>query len=210
MKKVFFSLFLFSSVFVLTNCGNTENNEEVKNEEINIEKTQETIDINGVQHFIEKMGEGEPLLVLHGGPGLFHDYLVPHFESLAADYQIIFYDQRGCGRTDFPKDTSTINIENYIEDLEAIRKHLKLEKLNLVGHSWGALLAMNYAKKYPKNLNRLVLISPAPGNSDYFDQTFSNMQHKRTEEDTKELVQTMMSNEFEKRDKEVFKSYFAW
>ncbi len=209
MKKVFFSLLLFSSLLVLTNCGNSNNQRETKNdstkEGVNIKTTQETIDINGVKHFIKKMGEGEPLIVLHGGPGLFHDYLVPHFKNLAKDYQIIFYDQRGCGKTEFPQDTSSINIETYVEDLESIRIHLKIEKLNLVGHSWGSLLAMTYAKKYPNNLNRLILISPAPSNSNYFDQTFSNMQQKRSEEDTKELVQTMMSAAFEKREEEAFK-----
>ncbi len=208
MKKVFFSLLLFSSFFALTNCGNS-NNDEVKNEEVEEEvkvaTSQETVEINGVKHFIEKIGEGEPLVVLHGGPGLFHDYLVPHFKSLSKKYQIIFYDQRGCGKTEFPQDTASINIDTYVEDLEAIRNHLELEKLNLVGHSWGSLVALNYAKKYASNLKRLVLISPAPGNSDYFDQTFSNMQQKRSDEDTKELVQTMMSAEFEKREETAFK-----
>ncbi len=209
MKKIFFSLFLFTSALILINCGNT-NKEDTKKEEVKVEKnieiTSETVEINGVNHFISKMGEGEPLLVIHGGPGLFHDYLVPHFKSLAKKYQVIFYDQRGCGKTDFPTDTSSINIETYVEDLEGIRSHLKLEKLNLIGHSWGSLLAINYAKKYNANVNRLVLISPAPGNSDYFDQTFSNMQQKRSEEDTKSLVEAMISSGFEKREKDIFKN----
>ena len=202
-------MLLVSSFIVLTNCGNSNNQETINNEEtteiVNIQTTNETVEINGVKHYIEKMGEGEPLVVLHGGPGLFHDYLVPHFKNLAQEYQIIFYDQRGCGKTDFPQDTSSINIETYVEDLEAIRIYLKLDKLNLIGHSWGSLLALTYAKKYPDNLNRLILISPAPGNSDYFDETFSNMQQKRSEEDTKELVQTMMSSAFEKREEKAFK-----
>ena len=209
MKKVFFTLLFFSSFLVLTNCGTSSNQETVDSKEsiesVSMETTTEVVEINGVKHFIEKMGEGEPLVILHGGPGLFHDYLVPHFKNLAQDYQIIFYDQRGCGKTEFPQDTSTINIETYVEDLEAIRNHLKLEKLNLIGHSWGSLLSLNYAKKYPNNLERLILVSPAPGNSAYFDETFSNMQQKRTEEDTKELVQTMMSADFEKRENEAFK-----
>ncbi|MDB4533355.1 alpha/beta fold hydrolase [Vicingaceae bacterium] len=208
MKKIFFSLLLISSALILSNCGNSTKETPTKedgNVEENIKIATETIAINGVNHFISKMGEGEPLLVLHGGPGLFHNYLVPHFKNLAKEYQIIFYDQRGCGNTDFPTDTSSINLQTYIEDLEAIRTHLKIEKLNLVGHSWGSLLAINYAKKYNTNIKRLVLISPAPGNSNYFDATFSNMQKKRTEEDTKNLVQTMMSPEFEKRNEESFK-----
>jgi proline iminopeptidase len=194
---------------MLNSCGNSENqgNKEDKENQnvIKIEKSQETIEINGVKHFVEKIGTGEPMLVLHGGPGLFHDYLVPHFENLAKKYQIIFYDQRGCGQTDFPQDTSSINVESYIEDLEVLRNHLKIEKLNLVGHSWGTLIAINYAKKYPANLNRMILISPSPSNSDYFDQTFNNMQKKRTEEDTRDLIQAMMSKEFENREEKSFR-----
>jgi proline iminopeptidase len=206
MKNIYFSLFLFSSALILSNCGNPNKEIATKEEnKVEIEITSETVKVNGVNHFISKMGSGEPLLVIHGGPGLFHDYLVPHFKSLAENYQIIFYDQRGCGKTDFPADTSSVNIDTYVEDLEGIRNHLKIEKLDLVGHSWGSLLAINYSKKYKNNINRLILISPAPGNSDYFDETFRNMQKKRSEENTKELVQTMMSSAFEKRDEETFK-----
>mgnify|MGYP001306331519 FL=1 len=206
MKNILFSLFLLSFALILSNCGNL-NKEAVNKEEnkVEIEITNETIEINGVNHFISKMGSGEPLLVIHGGPGLFHNYLVPHFKSLAENYQIIFYDQRGCGKTDFPADTSSVNIDTYVEDLEGIRNHLKIEKLDLIGHSWGSLLAINYSKKYKNKIKRLILISPAPGNSDYFDETFRNMQKKRSEENTKELVQTMMSSAFEKRDEETFK-----
>ncbi len=210
MKKLFFAILFFPLIMFIAGCGSNSNEKESNNnqenkEEAIVEKTQETVEINGVKHFIEKMGSGEPLLVLHGGPGLSHDYLVPGFESLAKKYQIIFYDQRGCGKSDFPKDTSSIKIESYVEDLEGIRNYLKIDKLNLVGHSWGTLVALNYAKKNPEKLKRLILISPAPVNSEYFDLTFKNMQKKRTENDTKELIQTMMSKEFENREEKTFR-----
>ncbi len=208
MKKVFFSSLFFSFIAIMTSCGGDQGKDNTnlgQEDSIVIERTQEIVEINGVKHFIEKMGTGEPLLVLHGGPGLFHDYLVPGFKSLAKKYQIIFYDQRGCGKTDFPKDTASINIGTYVEDLEGIRNYLKIDKLNLIGHSWGTIIALDYAKKYPNNLKRLILVSPAPTNSDFFDQTFSNMQKKRTEADTKELIQTMMSKEFENREEKSFR-----
>jgi proline iminopeptidase len=210
MKKILFSSYLILAAILLVNCGTSE----VKTDEAiedNIENeaplatTSETVEINGVKHFIEKMGSGEPLLVVHGGPGIFHDYLVPHFQTLAKKYEVIFYDQRGCGKTAFPKDTSSINIETFVEDLEGIRQHLKIDKLNLIGHSWGSLLSINYAKKYPNNLKRLILVSPTPANTDFFNKTFTNMQSKRTEEDTKELIHTMMSKEFEQREEVAFR-----
>ena len=208
MKNIFTSLLILSLSIVLYSCGgdsNSDNNGTEKQAVSSLKTTEETVNINGVPHFIKKIGEGEPLLVLHGGPGLFHDYLVKHFEKLAAKYQVVFYDQRGCGKTIFPKDTSSITMSIFIEDLEEIRKHLKIEKLNLIGHSWGGILAVNYGKKYPNNLNKLMLISPGPSTSAYFDETFNNMQGRRSDDDTKLLIQSMMSKEFEDRDPETFK-----
>jgi proline iminopeptidase len=209
MKKLFFNILIISSILLIYSCGNSSETSsdggDENRQEIPVEITDETVNINGVDHFIKKMGKGEPIIVLHGGPGLFHDYLVPHFKKLAADYQIIFYDQRGCGKTPFPSDTSSIKLESYIDDLEGIRKHLKIEKLNLLGHSWGGILAVSYGKKYPNNLSKIILVSPGPATSEYFDETFNNMQAKRSDEDTKALIQSMMSKEFEKRDPKIFK-----
>jgi len=198
---------LFTSLLV--SCGGDNNGTDNKTDTTEvtnntIEIQEETVDINGIKHFIKKIGSGEPLLVLHGGPGMFHDYLVPHFEKLAKNYQVIFYDQRGCGNTDFPQDTSSISTDNFVNDLESIRNHLKIEKLTVAGHSWGAILALNYAKKYPDHLNNLILISPAPSTSEYFDQMFKNMQKKRSDADTKELVKLMSSKNFDKRDPATF------
>jgi proline iminopeptidase len=197
---------LLISLSTLFSCGEPKQSttENVEKEQVELKVEEETVDINGVKHFIKKIGSGEPIVVLHGGPGMFHDYLVPHFEKLAHDYQIIFYDQRGSGKTEFPQDTTSITTANFIEDLEGIRNHLNIEKLNLAGHSWGAALAIGYGKKYPEHLNKLLLISPAPATSEYFDQMFNSMQNKRSDEDTKELVKLMSSTEFEKRDPAAF------
>ncbi len=194
MRKYLFTTIIFSLLLIGCKTNNSNNN-----------STTEFVEINGVNHFIEKIGKGEPLLVLHGGPGLFHDYLVPYFKHLSKKYQIIFYDQRGCGKTDFPTDTSTITLKNYVTDLEAIRKYLKIDKLNLVSHSWGSMIALNYGKKYPNHLKKLILISPAPATNEFFDETFTKMRRKRNDVDTKQLVKYMMSSAFEKRDTGVFK-----
>lgn len=196
-------LFLVLSVFLM-NCKPASEDTASKTELTTIEE--KNIEINGVNHFFRTIGEGEPILVLHGGPGLFSDYLIPSFEKLAENNKYIFYDQRGSGKTDFPKDTSTIAIENFVEDVEAIRKHFKIEKLTITGHSWGGLLALYYAKKYPENLAKLILVAPGPANSEFYEKTLTNMQQKRKEEDTKELVRLMMSKAFENREPETFKN----
>lgn len=199
LKFCFATLVIIGAQSCKNDTATTETTEQVTPK---LEITEETVDINGVSHYIKKMGQGEPLVILHGGPGLFHNYLVSSFEKLAEQYQIIFYDQRGSGKTAFPTDTTSITVENFVSDLEAIRQHLKIEKLNLAGHSWGAILAINYAKQFPNNLKNLVLIAPAPANSEYFDQMFKNMQNKRKDEDIKEMVKVMSSKDFDDRNPE--------
>lgn len=104
-------------------------------------------------------GSGEPIIVLHGGPGLNHSYFLPGMAELAKNYQVTFYDQRGSGKShNFEIISRTITLHHFIEDLEALRKNLGYQKFILVGHSWGGLLAMSYALKYPKNLKSLILI----------------------------------------------------
>jgi|TARA_R110000782_G_scaffold259894_1_gene350788 proline iminopeptidase len=198
----------FVAVTTLFACNSDQPKEatEAVEQQVEIPTKQKTIEINGVEHFFTIKGnsEGEPIIFLHGGPGLSHNYLLPYFDELAANYQLIFYDQRGSGKSAFPKDTTSINIATFVEDIEGIRKYFDKDKIILAGHSWGSLLALHYGQKYPDNLTQLILISPAPTTSTHYEKMLSNMQQKRKEEDTKELVKLMMSKEFEKRDPETF------
>jgi len=100
-----------------------------------------------------------PLLVLHGGPGSSHNYLEP-LERLANERTIIFYDQLGCGNSERPNDTSLWQRNRFVEELHQVRKALKLESVHLYGHSWGAMLAADYALTKPNGLKSLILASP--------------------------------------------------
>lgn len=93
----------------------------------------------------KRVGRGEktPILTLHGGPGAGHNYMLP-LQALAADRQVIFYDQLGCGKADSPADEKVYTIQRSVDELDAVRKALGLEKVILVGHSWGAMLAIEY------------------------------------------------------------------
>ena len=99
------------------------------------------------------------LFLLNGGPGLPCNYLRdPHYEHLInKGIRIITYDQLGCGESSKPKDLSLWSIDRYVEELEFVRNELNLGKLNLLGHSWGGWLAIEYSLKYKKNLNKLIL-----------------------------------------------------
>lgn len=106
------------------------------------------------------------LLVLHGGPGAHHDYLLPQMLELATDHELLFYDQRGGGRSK-TDDRAPITWRTHVEDLGRVVDELRLERLDLVGYSWGGLLAMLYAiesaaGRTRHRISRLVLIDPAP------------------------------------------------
>jgi proline iminopeptidase len=104
-------------------------------------------------------GSGDTLVVLHGGPGLSHKYLKPQLDSFLSDrFTLWYYDQRGSGWSEGVKDNTKLTMQRYITDLEAVRSHFNLSKLNLAGHSFGGLLAMYYGIAFPDNLNSLVLI----------------------------------------------------
>ena len=100
------------------------------------------------------------LLLLNGGPGATHEYF-ECFENflLPENVELIYYDQLGCGLSDNPKDTSMWDLGRFVEEVEQVRKALNLNKDNfyLLGHSWGGILAMQYALKYHDNLKGLII-----------------------------------------------------
>ena len=110
--------------------------------------------------------KGTPIIVAHGGPGLGYGYLLPQMLELAKDHQVIFYDQQGAGKSVNGKvNPEGINMPQFVADLESLRSALGWQKVILLGHSWGGLLAMNYAIKFPQHLESLVLMNSAPATS---------------------------------------------
>ncbi len=105
-------------------------------------------------------GKGTPLLVLHGGPGVPSYYLNP-LAALGDDRPVVFYDQLGCGRSDQPADTSLYTVQGYVERLGQVRKALGLDKVDIYGHSWGSMLAVDYMLTQPRGVGKLILAGPA-------------------------------------------------
>ncbi|HYM63002.1 MAG TPA: proline iminopeptidase-family hydrolase [Thermoanaerobaculia bacterium] len=117
------------------------------------------VDANGVLLYYKIIGRGEPLLIVHGGPGASHDYFLPWLLPLARTNRVIFIDERGSGKSEKLEDPKGYTVENMADDVEAVRKALGLGKVNLLGHSYGGVLAQAYALKYQKHLKHLVLCS---------------------------------------------------
>ncbi|MBK8520591.1 MAG: proline iminopeptidase-family hydrolase [Ferruginibacter sp.] len=110
------------------------------------------------------------LLLLNGGPGATHEYF-ECFENflLPEGVELIYYDQLGCGLSDDPKDTTMWDLGRFVEEVEQVRKALHLNKDNfyLLGHSWGGILAMQYALKYQDNLKGLIISNMMMSCPDY-------------------------------------------
>jgi proline iminopeptidase len=138
--------------------------------------------------YYEVMGEGEPIIVVHGGPGLDHAYLQPGLDALAARNTLVYYDQRGTGRSVANLDSTGINLDAFVEDIDALRQALGYERVSVLGHSWGALLALEYAARHPESTRALILMNPAEPGSRFRAQQEERQRRARTVEDSTEIA----------------------
>ena len=106
------------------------------------------------------VGDGPTLVTLHGGPGYPSASLQP-LEALAVDRRVVFYDQLGCGNSDRPDDPSLWTLERSVDELERLLRHLDLEEVHLLGHSWGTMLAVDFYLAHREAVRSMVLVSPA-------------------------------------------------
>ena len=118
-------------------------------------------EVRGVSLYEHRVGAGPPVVMLHGGPGASHDYLRPGFDRLAQGRELVYYDQRGGGRSPVGRDVP-VGWQEHVADLDALREQWGHVRLTLCGYSWGGLLAMLYAITHPTRVERLALVSPAP------------------------------------------------
>ncbi|HEU4403845.1 MAG TPA: alpha/beta fold hydrolase [Polyangiaceae bacterium] len=127
----------------------------------------------GERLFFRTLGEGgTPVVVVHGGPGLDMDWYVDDLRPLARARRLVFYDQRGGGRSSLPADPNTITMQNHVRDLEALRRHLGAERIALLAHSFGPSIAALYAIEHPDRVERLALVGPIPPAAEGFERAF--------------------------------------
>lgn len=118
---------------------------------------------DGVRLYYRKLGNGRNAVVfLHGGPGLSMRDGGMAMEPLAQRHTLIMYDQRGGGRSQLIQDKRLLTAAHSVRDLEALRQHFRIEKMALVGLSWGSGLAALYAEAHPDRISRIVFLAPMP------------------------------------------------
>ena len=115
---------------------------------------------DGSKTYYKTFGKGEPLLIINGGPGMNSNGFEDMAKTLAEKQETIIYDQRGTGKSKLKDlNSKTISMKIMADDIESLRKHLKIQKWNILGHSFGGMLGSYYATVYPNSINKLVLSS---------------------------------------------------
>ena len=152
---------------------------------------------NGVQLWYEEAGQGSPpIVVVHGGPGMDHGSLAADLAPLTKMHWVIYYDQRGGGRSTLPTDTKLLTIEHHVDDLEALRQHLGIEKMTLLAHSFGPAIAALYAIRYPQHVDRMIFIGPIPPKKGkFFDEYGERLKSRLTAAELKRAEE--LQKEFE-------------
>ena len=143
------------------------------------------VDVIGGKIWYKVVGENTasvPLLLIHGGPGAPHDYM-ENLEKLGDERQVILYDQLGCGFSDRPGDTTLWNMKRFSDEISKLLKHLHIKEVNLLGQSWGSMLAVYfYLNQSEVKINKLILSGPFL-NAKMFAEDVTNMVDELPEDD---------------------------
>lgn len=169
-----------------------------------IEVSEGTVTVRGVELFVRAAGSGPDVVVLHGGPGAHHDYLLPQFDALAQDRRLRYYDQRGGGRSPVGRDVP-VGWREHVADLVALLDHWQLDRASILGYSWGGLLAMLFTTEHERRVERLALVSPAAGSRaarDEFERRFAERMSAPENQGAREALRTSGLRE---RDPEAYR-----
>lgn len=161
MKSMLFKMALSLSLVLVSHVHNIYGEVALQKEvdPSKLEGAEYVLLDNGYRVWTKRMGHGPTkILLLHGGPGCSHEYFECFEDYFSKDeYQLIFYDQLGSHYSDQPEDTSLWTLDRFSEEIEQVRKALKLEDFYLLGHSWGGMLAIEYSLKYQQHLKAVIL-----------------------------------------------------
>ncbi len=130
-----------------------------------VNPSQSRIPVGSTSLYVREIGRGQRIIVLHGGPDFDHSYLLPDLDRLKDAFRLIYYDQRGRGRSMENVHPEDVTLTSDVDDLDRVRQHFQLNQVVLLGHSWGAVLALEYALRHPTRVSHLILMNPAPASA---------------------------------------------
>lgn len=161
--------------------------------------------VEQAQLYYRTIGQGQPILLLHGGPDFDHNYFLPDMDRLSDLYRLIYYDQRGRGQSS--GQVQDVSLQSELQDLERVREYFQLESMAVLGHSWGGLLAMEYAIRYPDRVSQLILMNTAPASSEDY-QFFRQERSKNAPEDVEMLKALRETAAFQEGDPAAVMAYY--
>lgn len=165
------------------------------------------IAVGGAELYAREIGKGTGIIVLHGGPDFDHSYLLPELDRLSDAYRLIYYDQRGRGRSAEGVRPEDVTLASDIADIDKVREHFQLGSVVLLGHSWGTVLALEYALRHPERVSRLILMNPAPASADDYKQLRKEWLEKRPE-DMERRKAIAASAAYQQGDPEAVTAYY--
>ena len=116
--------------------------------------------------YVRDVGAGPPIIVVHGGPDFDHEYLLPEMDRLGDAFRVVYYDQRGRGRSVSEQEPIDVTMASEVDDLDLVRESFGYQSVAVLGHSWGGLLALEYSITHPDRVSHLILMNCAPASHD--------------------------------------------
>jgi len=153
--------------------------------------------LNDTELFYVEVGEGVPCLVMHGGLGFDHTSLHPWLDPLGDVMHLVYYDHCGNGRSGRPP-WETLTFKQLCADADALREHLRFEKVAVLGYSFGGFIALVYALRYPERTSHLILLDTAP-TFDYAEEIEANARRKGATQEQLDALEASVDNEAEFR-----------
>ncbi len=149
------------------------------------------VPVENAELYYRDIGQGRPIILLHGGPDFDHNYLLPDMDRLSAAFRLIYYDQRGRGKSAGNVQPEEVSLHSEIDDLERLRAYFQLASVAALGHSWGGVLAMEYALRHPDRVSHLILLNTAPVSHD--DYLLLRQERRAKAPDDMELQRVLAS-----------------
>jgi proline iminopeptidase len=164
--------------------------------------------VDGARLYCRAVGEGPPIVVLHGGPDFDHTYLLPEMDRLADAFRLVYYDQRGRGRSSGNVEPGEVGIESEVADLDGLRRRLGSGSVAILGHSWGGVLAMEYAARRPDRVSHLILLNTAPASAEDVAVFRQHLLRIRPAGDVDQMQAIASSARYEAGDLEAEAAYY--
>lgn len=156
--------------------------------------------------YYREIGEDQPIIILHGGPDFDHSYLLPDLDHLADAFRLIYYAQRGRGKSGDNVQPQDVSLQSEMADIERVRANFSLDSTVILGHSWGGLLAMEYAIRHPDRVSHLILMNTGPASHDDY-QMFRQERIKNLGADLERMKALMSSATYTEGDLDTDAAY---